>query len=524
MKNVKKLFIGVSMIAALSVNAFAGASLFNNQTKSQREVVVEAAGPGNYYDSISDSLSGKSLLNALHTLNANKTKKLVGYAGFRQFAAKSDKNPNGGNKIVGFYNNALVGPDWDGGDTWNREHMWPKSRKGSYVENDAHMVRPTATSINSERGNMLFGDELGTYDPGQYYSEYRGIAARIIFYCAIADTDLSLVDLTTDDASNGTMGKLSTLLAWNLQYLPDASSTASLALKTEQNRNEVIQNDKDGQGNRNPFIDHPEYACKIWGNTNDATRAACNGVVPDPDPVAPTSITLNYTPEDIVSINVGETVQVSVADVVPSNAVRDVTWSTDPARIASVDENGLVTGLAAGTTLVTAKSTLDPSVYAYCFVDVYQPEPEPVSPTSIELNKTEHEMTVGDTFDLKVNSVQPTDAVKTVTWESSDDTIASVSSGGNVTALKAGTVTVTATSTLDPTVKATCTFNISEPSGGDSSSETSEVTPPTSSEEPKGGVFGCAGEIMTAAIFIPVVLGFGIILLLVIRHKRKKHE
>ena len=522
MKNIKTIIIGASMIAALSVNAFAGASLFNNQTKSQREVVVEAAGPGNYYDSISDSLSGAPLLNALHTLNDEKTKKLVGYDNFRQFAAKSDKNPEGGNKIVGFYNNSLVGPTWDSGATWNREHMWPKSRKGSYVENDAHMVRPTATSINSERGNMFFGDETGTYDPGQYVAEYRGIAARIIFYCAIADTDLSLVDLTTDDQSNGTMGKLSTLLAWNLQYLPDTSSTASLALKTEQHRNEVIQNDASGQGNRNPFIDHPEYACKIWGNTNDATRAACNGTAPVEVP--PESMTLNYTEDDIVEINIGETVQLSVASTVPSNAVRDVTWSVDPSRIASIDENGVVTGLSKGTVYVTATSKANPECTAHCFVDVLQDDPEPVAPTKIELNKSEHEMNVGETFDLKVNSVQPADAVKTVTWESGDTSIASVSNDGKVTALKAGTVIITAKSTLNPNVKAECTFTITEPSGGEdsSSSETSEVTPPTSQTETLDE--GCAGEIMTAVILIPIVLGMVVILLLVIRKKNKKHE
>lgn len=520
MKNFKKLVIGVSMIATLSVNVIAGASLFNNQVKGQNEAVVEATGPGTYYDGIDDALTGKQLLNALHTLNNSKRKKLVGYDGFRQFAAKSDKNPEGGNKIVGFYNNALVGPSWDGGSTWNREHMWPKSRKGSNVEKDAHMVRPTATSINSERGNMFFGNDGGTYDPGQYYSEYRGIAARIIFYCAIADTDLSLVDKTTDDSSNGTMGKLSTLLEWNLQYLPDTSSTASLALKTEQNRNEVIQNDTAGQGNRNPFIDHPEYACKIWGNTNDATRAACRGTAPETVP--PESIILNYSPDDIVEINVGETVQVSVDSTVPSNAVRDVNWSTNPSRIASIDENGLATGLSKGTVEVIAKSKADPTVSAHCFIDVLEPEPVPVVPTSIELNKTEHEMMVGDTFDLRVNSVQPADAIRDVTWESGDNSIATVSSSGVVSAIKAGTVKVTAKSTLNPSVKAECTFTITEQGGGDSSESSEEPTPPD--PQPENPNKGCGAEIMTAAIFIPIVLGMTVILLLVLRKKGKKHE
>ncbi len=71
------------------------------------------------------------------------------------------------------------------------------------------------------------------------------------------------------------MGKLSDLLKWNLQYLPSTSETADTALRVEQNRNNVIESNAALQGNRNPFIDHPEYACKIWGNTNSATKSIC---------------------------------------------------------------------------------------------------------------------------------------------------------------------------------------------------------------------------------------------------------
>lgn len=397
MKNLKKIIIGASLITALSVHAFTGAALFNYQQNNQNEIVVEAAGPGNYYDSITDSMSGTTLLNALHTLNTQKTKKLVTYNGFRQFAAKSDKHPDSGNnKIVGFYNNSLVGPSWDSGSTWNREHMWPKSRNGAYVEDDAHMVRPTATSINSERGNMFFGFEGETYDPGQYVAEYRGIAARIIFYCAIADTSLKLVDLKNDDSSNGSMGKLSTLLAWNLQYAPDTSSTASLALRVEQRRNDIIQNDSDGQGNRNPFIDHPEYACKIWGNTNDATRAACAGVVPEPEQVAPTQILLE---SDWDEINVGETTQITIASITPEHATKTVEYISDDESVATVNSDGVVTALSKGLAIITVRSTVDTNVTTLFYVTVNDPngggndssssEPSSQPPASSESGETE---------------------------------------------------------------------------------------------------------------------------------------
>ena len=61
------------------------------------------------------------------------------------------------------------------------------------------------------------------------------------------------------------MGKLSDLLKWNLEY-PVSQS--------EMNRNDGIFLETP-QNNRNPFIDHPSYACKIWGNTNESTRSIC---------------------------------------------------------------------------------------------------------------------------------------------------------------------------------------------------------------------------------------------------------
>ena len=280
---MSKSFFKAAFVSLLSIGAFSGVAFSSHyQEKDVANAVVSVSQSeiDDYYSSISSKLTGNELLKALRALNSSKRKSTVGYNGFRQFAAKCDINPDDHKKIVGFYNNAALGPSWDSGKTWNREHMWPKSRNGSAVEADAHMVRPASTAINSERGNKFFGLDSGTYDPGQYVANYRGISARIIFYCAIADGGLSLVDKVDDDSSNGTMGKLSTLLKWNLDYAPGSST---LELRTEQNRNNVIQKDTAGQGNRNPFIDHPEYACKIWGNTNDATKAICQGHMGDED-------------------------------------------------------------------------------------------------------------------------------------------------------------------------------------------------------------------------------------------------
>ena len=187
------------------------------------------------------------------------------------------------------------------------------------------------------------------------------------------------------------MGKLSTLLAWNLQYAPDTSSSASLALRVEQRRNDIIQNDSDGQGNRNPFIDHPEYACKIWGNTNDATRAACAGVVPEPEQVAPTQILLE---SDWDEINVGETTQITIACITPEHATKTIEYISDDESVATVNSDGVVTALSKGLAIITVRSTVDTNVSALFYVTVNDPngggndssssEPSSQTPTSAQ--------------------------------------------------------------------------------------------------------------------------------------------
>lgn len=226
-------------------------------------VYVEPNYSGTYYNQISDELRGKDLLLQLDNLLDSTSHPTINftYKGLMSEVFPYTDGKDG--KLYAFYRGTLASSG-----SMNREHVWPNSRGGNYVERDPHMVRPTLTSDNSGRGNAFY-NESGNYDPGEFGTyQYRGICARIIFYCAVKaqENGLNLVDKNTDSTSNKSMGKLSTLLKWNLEYDIDA---------TEIQRNDVLYTKF--KHNRNPFIDDRNYACKIWGDTNAETRGVCSG-------------------------------------------------------------------------------------------------------------------------------------------------------------------------------------------------------------------------------------------------------
>ena len=221
-----------------------------------------------YYASITDNMTGTALLSALRSLNSQKRTRTVGYSNMGDYYKQTDGDPANSSNILSFYSGTSVAFNGSFQGSVNREHVWPNSHGGNLVEGDIHMPRPTLVSENGSRGNSFYVEGMKSssngWDPAMEsfgVAKYRGISARIIFYCVVASSQLSLVDATSGGSNQ--MGKLSDLLKWNLAYTIDA---------TETRRNSAAQGI---QGNRNPFIDHPEYACKIWGNTNSTTKAMC---------------------------------------------------------------------------------------------------------------------------------------------------------------------------------------------------------------------------------------------------------
>ena len=167
----------------------------SEETSSQVDNSIWTSDVGNYYADLDLTLSGDELLSNLQAINKAKRKSTVGYNAMLKSTASSSKflytdyDPNNKSKVIAFYRESSESPSTN---VMNREHVWPKSHGGNLVENDIHMPRPTLNSDNSDRGNSFYveGKVDKTYGWDPYAAgmteKYRGICARIIFYCCVA--------------------------------------------------------------------------------------------------------------------------------------------------------------------------------------------------------------------------------------------------------------------------------------------------------------------------------------------------
>ena len=240
--------------------------------------------PSGYYDS-ADGKTGQELRAALH--NIIKDHKVVSYDGLKAAYFYTDAYTDGtlwdiysdyhwtSGKVCGNYE--------DEGDCWNREHTWPQSWFGSGTpKSDLFHVLPTDGYVNNRRSSYPYGEvgsasytskngsKLGTCKTSGYsgtvfepIDEYKGDIARGFFYMSTRyyteDSGWSSSDMTTKCEIKEWALKM--LLRWHKQ---DPVS------QKEIDRNNVIYNSY--QKNRNPFIDHPEYAEMIWDeNWQEAT-------------------------------------------------------------------------------------------------------------------------------------------------------------------------------------------------------------------------------------------------------------
>ena len=146
------------------------------------------------------------------------------------------------------------------------------------------------------------------------------------------------------------------------------------------------------------------------------------------------------------------------ATVYPENATnKDVTWSSDNENAATVDANGKVTAVGEGEAIITATANDGSGVTASCKVTVTA---KPVPVTVIAL--VDAKVAVGSTVQL-TPKFTPADTTQTgLTWESSDETKATVDENGLVKGIAEGEVTITATSKENQSIKASCKVTVTK--------------------------------------------------------------
>lgn len=175
---------------------------------------------------------------------------------------------------------------------------------------------------------------------------------------------------------------------------------------------------------------------------------------PETDTSIPVSgITLNKTELSLIKDG-KETLNATVA---PENTPdKSVTWESSDTSVATVSENGEVTAVKEGTAVITVTSVADNTQKATCKVTVA------TSPNEVTLNKTELSLLIGAKETLNATITPEGASDKSVTWESSDTNVATVSANGEVTALTKGTATITVTM-VDGKKTASCVVTVTLP-------------------------------------------------------------
>ena len=267
-------------------------------------------GPGaGYYDGV-DASDAASLRSTLHDVIKDHTR--FPYTSSAtdtwDILDAADEDPNNSSNILDIYKNASYTKEGGGNSNYNREHSWPKSYgfpddgSTNYPYTDCHHLFVCDSGYNSSRSNKPYrdcdsgctekttdvndgrGGGSGTFAGNSNWTEgsgatgkwqtwvgRKGDVARALFYMDVRyeggthsvtladEPDLILTDNmtlvvsdTTENKDVAYMGKLSDLLSWHrddpVDYL-------------EEDRTDIIETYQD---NRNPFIDHPEWADCIF--------------------------------------------------------------------------------------------------------------------------------------------------------------------------------------------------------------------------------------------------------------------
>lgn len=264
--------------------------------------------PAGYYDP-ANGLYKTALQAALHNIIKDHT--VVTYQSLWYYFESTDKKadnsvwdmysdvPNGTPPYVYYFNTDQCGVYHTEGDCFNREHSWPKSWFGGEVEpmyTDMFLLYPVDGYVNGMRNDNPYGEvtsptwtsengsKLGpNVTPGytgkvfEPLDEYKGDLARTYFYMSVR--------YYTEDSGwpGGDATTGSQLKPWALEMMLQWNSQDPVSQKETERNNAVylIQN------NRNPFIDHPEFAQNIWKSNAgiDEAGSGSRSIMIYPNPV-----------------------------------------------------------------------------------------------------------------------------------------------------------------------------------------------------------------------------------------------
>jgi endonuclease I len=247
--------------------------------------------PAGYYSTATGT--GATLKSQLNDLIDGHT--VYSYDSLRSLLQITDADPDNPGHILLVYDRVSLNvaainpggsiPGWDSGVSWNREHTWPQSLgvgSSGPDTSDMHQLRPSTNSVNGSRGNKPFGgtygQPYGAVSGGYWYpgDADAGMIARGMFYMAVrydgSEGSTTNLELVNGVGGGNTIGDLASLLDWHYRAAPD---------DFERRRNDIIYDDY--QGNRNPFIDRPEYAWSIFVDQANDTRLTIAGATASAD-------------------------------------------------------------------------------------------------------------------------------------------------------------------------------------------------------------------------------------------------
>ena len=288
-KGARVSFVGVvltisgSSPVTPSSSSSSSQSSSSSSSSSSSQVDYPDVDLGEYYKTIDTSATGDTLGLSLHNLMIDTHSYYTTYGEIRYTFGATDGDASNPGNLIDFYSHESYDATWDG-SYYNREHVWCQSLSaGLWADTDNSTtgggsdmlhLRPTKASYNSSRGNKPYGEVQGgsgvtTTNYGYYntstfepFDNVKGNVARIIFYVYLHYGN------AFGGESNSYVGNLSVTSVVNC-----ASEAAAWEMLLEWNTldpvDELEQTLNDVacyyQGNRNPFIDYPNFATQIWG-------------------------------------------------------------------------------------------------------------------------------------------------------------------------------------------------------------------------------------------------------------------